>query len=85
MNPPGGMFGAKLRMARAYANLNMRELGDAVGVSHNAIAKYESGDMHPKSSVLVGMARHLNVSLDWLMCTCAPQMVCACRNSQNAA
>ena len=74
------MFGAKLRMARAYSGLNMRELGDAVSVSHNAIAKYESGEMHPKSSTLVMMAKRLGVSIDWLMCPCAPQMACECRS-----
>ncbi len=78
MNPPGGMFGAKLRVARAFSGLNMRELGDSVGVSHNAIAKYESGEMHPKSSVLLEMARRLGVSLDWLMCPCAPVFKCDC-------
>lgn len=80
MNHPGGMFGAKLRMARAYANMSMRELGCAVGVSHNAIAKYEAGEIHPKSSVLVGMAKRLDVSLDWIMCPCPPMMECKCRN-----
>lgn len=64
------LFGTKLRVARAYANLSMREVGSAVGVSANAIAKYEAGTMTPQSSVLVSLASLYGVSLDWLMCDC---------------
>lgn len=64
------LFGDKLRVARAYADLSMRDVGSIVGVSANAIAKYEAGTMTPQSSVLVALARLYGVSLDWLMCSC---------------
>lgn len=64
------LFGDKLRVARAYADMSMRDVGSIVGVSANAIAKYEAGTMTPQSSVLVALARLYGVSLDWLMCSC---------------
>ena len=72
------MFGAKLRMARAYRGLSMRGLADQCEVSANAIAKFEAGEMAPRSSTLLRMARSLDVSIDWLMCPCAPEFRCAC-------
>lgn len=68
------LFGDKLRVARALADMSMRDVGDAVGVSANAIAKYEAGTMTPQSSVLVALAKLYGVSLDWLMCSCPIQL-----------
>lgn len=64
------LFGDKLRVARAYADLSMRDVSARVGVSANAIAKYEAGTMTPSSGVLVALAQVYGVSLDWLMCSC---------------
>lgn len=64
------LFGDKLRVARAYADLSMRDVAARVGVSANAIAKYEAGTMTPSSSVLVALSQAYGVSLDWLMCSC---------------
>lgn len=64
------LFGDKLRVARALADMSMRDVGERVGVSANAIAKYEAGAMTPQSSVLVALAGLYGVSLDWLMCSC---------------
>lgn len=68
------LFGDKLRVARALANLSLRDVGDAVGVSANAVSKYELGAMHPQSSVLLALAKLYGVSLDWLMCSCPIQL-----------
>ena len=68
------LFGDKLRVARALANLSLRDVSEAVGVSHNAISKYETGKMMPKSSVLVAMAKLYGVDLDWLVCSCPIQI-----------
>lgn len=64
------LFGDKLRVARALADLSMRDVSARIGVSANAVAKYESGAMTPQSSVLVDLAKLYGVSLDWLMCSC---------------
>lgn len=63
------MFGQRLRLARKKAGLSMRELAGRVSpkVSAQAISKYESGKMMPSSSVLVGLGKTLDVSVDFLM------------------
>lgn len=63
------MFGQRLRLARKKAGMTLHALAAEVSppVSAQAISKYESGKMMPSSSVLVGLGRALDVSLDFLM------------------
>ena len=63
------MFGQRLRLARRKAGLSMRDLAVRLSppVSAQAISKYEGGRMMPSSAVLVGLAKTLDVSLDFLM------------------
>lgn len=63
------MFAQRLRLARKRAGLSMRELADAMTpkVTAQAISEYEAGRMLPSSSVLVGLGKTLDVSLDFLM------------------
>ncbi|WP_419857340.1 helix-turn-helix domain-containing protein [Candidatus Palauibacter irciniicola] len=63
------MFGQRLRLARKRAGLSMRALAERMDpkVTAQAISKYETGKMMPSSAVLVGLARVLDVSLDFLM------------------
>lgn len=67
---PAGMFGTKLRVARALHDMSLRDVADRVDVTAQQISKYENGRDHPKSSVLVALAKLYGVSLDWLMCDC---------------
>lgn len=63
------MFSQRLRLARKKAGLSMRALAERLSppLSAQAISKYEAGEMMPSSSVLVGLGRALDVSLDFLM------------------
>ena len=63
------MLGERLRLARKRAGLSLRDLAERIGhdVSAQAISKYESGKMYPSSSVLLALAKGLQVSLDFLM------------------
>ena len=63
------MFGQRLKLARRKAGLSLQALADRTEpkVSLQAISKYETGQMMPSSKVLVGLARALGVSLDFLM------------------
>ncbi|MCY4340378.1 MAG: XRE family transcriptional regulator [Gammaproteobacteria bacterium] len=63
------MFGQRLRLARKKAGLSMRELAGRMSpkISAQAVSKYESGGMMPSSAVLVGLAKTLDVSMDFLM------------------
>lgn len=62
-------FGRRLRLARKRIGLSMKDLVERMDrkVSVQAISKYESGKMLPSSSVLVDIAKALDVSLDFLM------------------
>jgi transcriptional regulator with XRE-family HTH domain len=51
-----GIFGERLKMMRKAAGLSMRELAARADISHNAIARYERGEMMPGSAVLVRLA-----------------------------
>lgn len=63
------MFPHRLRLARKRAGLSLRDLAEKIDneVSHQAIKKYEDGEMYPSSRVLVSLSRALGVSLDFLM------------------
>ena len=62
-------FGDRLRLARTRAGLSMAALASMVepNVSAQAVNKYEKGDMMPSSTVLLGLSKALNVSLDYLL------------------
>jgi Zn-dependent peptidase ImmA (M78 family)/DNA-binding XRE family transcriptional regulator len=59
------MLGQRIRQARVASELTMRELAQHVGVSHTAISKYESGKTCPRPSVLLQIARTLNVKMEF--------------------
>lgn len=63
------MFPDRLRLARKRAGLSLRDLAAKMNneVSHQAIKKYEDGEMYPSSRVLVSLSRALGVSIDFLM------------------
>jgi Zn-dependent peptidase ImmA (M78 family)/transcriptional regulator with XRE-family HTH domain len=58
-----------LRLARKRAGLSLRALSEKLDglVTAQALSKYEAGQMHPSSSVLVALAKALGVSIDFLM------------------
>ncbi|WP_026868041.1 helix-turn-helix domain-containing protein [Hyphomicrobium zavarzinii] len=63
------MLGNRLKIARKKAGLSLRALAEQVDppVSAQALSKYESNQMVPSSRVLVGLAKALGTSLDYLM------------------
>lgn len=63
------MFADRLKIARKKAGLSLRQLAErsAPAVTAQALSKYESGKMMPSSSVLVGLAKALGTSVDFLM------------------
>ncbi len=58
-------LGERIRQARQLNALNQRRLAEMVGVSHNAISKYEKEEDIPSSGVLLRLAKALDVSLDY--------------------
>ena len=63
------MIGARLRLARAAADLSLRELAAAIDnrVTAQAIGKYERDEAMPSSGVLLALAAGLKVSVDYLL------------------
>jgi Zn-dependent peptidase ImmA (M78 family)/DNA-binding XRE family transcriptional regulator len=62
------MIGERLRIARRKSGLSLRDLAARMGdqVSHVAIGKYERDEMMPSSTMLVALAKALDVSLEFL-------------------
>ena len=55
------LFGKRLQQARKMAGLSLRSLADKSGgvVSHNALAKYERGEMMPDGKIFAALAKAL--------------------------
>lgn len=62
----------KLIVLRDRAGLSQMELADRLGVSRQAVSRWESGDTTPTMDKLKSLARIYGVSLDWL-CSAIPQ------------
>ena len=57
----------RLRTLRREKNLSKRELVGLLPINYSTYANYESGFREPNSEVLQMLARHFNVSIDFLM------------------
>jgi Zn-dependent peptidase ImmA (M78 family) len=64
---PSDVFARRLLQARTMRGFSLRALEAAVStlVSHNALAKYERGEMMPGSEVLIALAEALSQSVDF--------------------
>lgn len=62
-------IGNRIKSARLLAGLSLRELANALDgiVSHNAISKYEKGEMMPDSKVLIALSKVLDVKTDYFL------------------
>lgn len=60
-------MGERLRVARRSAGLSLRELARRVGVSAQAISKYERGLDVPSTGVLVRLAAALDTSAEYFL------------------
>lgn len=71
------MIGARLKLARAAAGLSLRGLEDRLGglVSAQAIGKYERDEMTPSSTVLMALAKALDVTEEHLLNTADVELV----------
>lgn len=59
------MFAERLERARKAAGLSMKALGSQIGLSANAIKKYEHGKAMPSSSNLLKLAKALDVRTEY--------------------
>ena len=56
----------KLIVSRNKAGLSQMELANQLGVSRQAVSRWESGDTTPTMDKLKALAKIYGVSLDWL-------------------
>ncbi len=60
-------IGERIKGARKRANLSLRDLSEKVGVSAQAISKYERNLDVPGSSILIKLAKSLEVRVEYLL------------------
>lgn len=68
------VFADRLRTMRKGAGLTLQELGDACGVSRQAIFSYERQGKYPSGKILVAICQRLGVSADYLFAPEAPPL-----------
>lgn len=57
----------RIALARKQAGLSQEQLGEKLGVSRQAVSKWESGQNNPDVAYLAEMCRLFGVSSDWLL------------------
>lgn len=60
-------MGSKLAEARRKNNLTQEQLAEQLGVSRQAVSRWESDTAYPETDKIVRMAELFHVSCDWLL------------------
>lgn len=60
-------FGENLKNIRKQRSITQEELAEALGVSRQAISKWESGNGYPETEKLIIISKTLNISIDYLL------------------
>lgn len=60
-------FGENLKNVRKQRNITQEELAEVLGVSRQAISKWESDNGYPETEKLIVISKTLNVSIDYLL------------------
>lgn len=60
-------FADNLQLIRKEKQLSQEELAEKIGVSRQAISKWEQGSGYPETEKLLILSKELNISLDYLM------------------
>ena len=57
----------RIILARKQAGLTQEQLGEALGVSRQAVSKWESGQANPDVGYIIKLCELLELSADWLL------------------
>ena len=60
-------FSDNLRILRAEYRLTQQDIGDIVGLTAQAVSKWENNLAEPDNKSLKKLAKHFNVSVDYLL------------------
>ena len=77
------MIGERLRTIRIQRALTQADLALRIGVAERQVARYEAGEVSPRTCTAVRIAIELRVSLDWL-CGLAGCGECGDTNGEEA-
>lgn len=66
-------LGEKITDLRKKRGLSQEDLAITLGVSRQAVSKWEVGDATPDTEKVVALAEYFNVTTDWLLRDIAPQ------------
>ena len=58
----------RLRELRRSAGLNQADIADLLGMQQNQYSRYERGDRELPMHLFIILAKHYNVSLDYIVC-----------------
>ena len=61
------MLGERLKKTREENNVSQSELADFLGISQQALSKWENSYTEPNSKTLIKIANKFNVSVDYLL------------------
>ena len=61
------IFGPHLQAKRKNANMTQLELAESLGLTRQAISKYETGESFPDISILIKMSEIFNTTMDELV------------------
>lgn len=61
------VVGARIREAREAAGLKATELSKLIDVRPHTLWRYEAGRMRSSAEVILGVAQHCGVSMEWLL------------------
>ena len=67
------MLPEKIQTCRKQAGLSQEQLAERLGVSRQAVSKWETGEATPELSKLAALCSVLNVSADWLLNDIGPE------------
>lgn len=62
-----GLVGSRLKEVREKRKITQEDFADRIGVNFTQIWRWESGKNDPSGEMLVRMARHLSVTVDYLL------------------
>jgi len=62
-----GVLGQRIRQQRERRQLRQADIASALRLTSQAVSKWERGENAPDISVLIGLARLLGVSVEWLL------------------
>lgn len=77
------IFSEKLQLIRKNKGLTQEELAEKLSVSRQAVAKWESGQVHPEITNLIQISNLFNVTVDYLVRDQECMINCADRSNEN--